>query len=414
MRIRASALFIVLVISFVVGAITSSIVFATYYYKIEFYDLLLYKKLNTNLNSAIAELKVMPEDALVDSLVWDLYGEGTDSVSAKVKPWGIYEVAQVSSFKGNKYLHKSFMYGYTLDKESKAALCLSDSDRGLRISGNTKIVGDCYLPQGVVKSSNVDGRFYQGSSKLVDGQVFKSKQNAITLNESIVTYLDLLLKTNSSTYTITEGDTSALLNGFENASLIVDYNDPGLHEKTRIIGNVILYSLTPITLNKNIALQDVLVIAPSVIIPEGYRGSMQVICSDSIVVKSKVKLLYPSALILIKNNPATALAHITMQDNSDVRGVICAYSKFVNEENVVVTIHKESRVHGQVFSNANVNCQGTVYGGIISNKLLLKTAVSINENCLLDAVIDISKRSPDFIGSKLLPVSAKRGIVKWL
>ena len=411
--VKASALFIVLVIAFVVGAITSSIVFATFYYRLEVADLLIYKKLNTNLNSAIAELKVMPEEYLVDSLVWDLYGEGTDSVCVKVSPWGIFEVAHASAFSNSKRLTKSFIFGYTLDKESKAAICLVDSDRGLRVSGKTSIVGDCYLPQGVVKAANVDGNFYQGSPKLIEGQIFKSKQTTVTLNESIVKYLDQLLQNKVENYTLTEKDT-VVANSFENETYLVDYTQALSQGLTAVKGNVILYSTKAIILSTNIALNDVMVIAPSVIVPKNYTASLQIICTDSIVVQENATLNYPSALVLIKNKSTAPLSYITIQKGADVRGVICAYSKFVNEENVIVTIQKGAIVQGQVFSNASVNCQGTVKGGIISNKLLLKTAVSINENSLLDAVIDVSKRSPNFIGSKILPVSSKRGIVKWL
>jgi hypothetical protein len=411
--LRASALFIVLVVAFVVGAITSSIVFATFYYRLEVSDLLLYKKLNTNLNSVIAELKVMPEEQLRDSIVWDLYQEGEDSVCYTVKPWGVFEVAQVAAFFNAKRVQKTCMFGYTLGQESKAALCLSDSDRGLRLSGKTIIVGDCYLPQGVVKTSNVDGQFYQGPPKLVDGQIFKSPKTTVPLNEDMLKYLADLLKTKSDTYTLTDKDT-ALINSFVHPTYCVDYQHGLLQALPQVKGNVILYSTKPIVLRKSQRLEDVIIVAPSVTVPEEYQGVLQIICTDSIVVKERVRLKYPSALILVKNKNTTPLAYISLFKDAEVRGVVCAYSEFVNEEQVVVNIFKGATVHGQVYSNAHVNCQGTVKGGIISRKLLLKTAVSINENCLLDATIDVSKRSPAFVGSKLLPVSKQRGIVKWL
>jgi len=412
--IRASALFIVLVVSFVVGAITSSIVFATFYYRLEVADLLIYKKLNTNLNSAVAELKVMSEESIVDSLVWDLYDEGQDSVSVKVSPWGIFEIAQVSAFSNNKKIQKSFLFGYTLAKESNAALHLGDSDRGLRVSGKTTVVGDCYLPQGVVKVANIDGSFYQGPSKLVDGLVIKSSKVPIKLNPTIVHYLDDLLAAKSENYSFTETDTSAFVHSFSKDTYFIEYSQAQLQSLTRMKGNIVLYSNKPISLTTTMRLEDVIVVAPSVIVPENYKAALQIICTDSIVVKENATLLYPSALVLVKNKSTMPLAYISLNKGSEVRGVICAYSKFVNEENVIVNIYKGATVHGQVFSNANVNCQGVIKGGIITNKLLLKTNVSINENCLLDAEVNVSKRSPHFIGSKLLPVSKQRGIVKWL
>ncbi len=411
--VRASALFIVLVVSFVVGAITSSIVFATFYYRLEVADLLIYKKLNTNLNSAIAELKVMPEESLRDSLAWDLYGDEQDSVSFKVQPWGIFEIAHVRAFFNSKQIHKTFMYGYTLDKESKAALCLAKHDRGLRISGNTIIVGDCYLPQGVVVPANIDRQFYQGPAKFIEGKIFQSTHVNMELNSAVLKHINDLLHGEKFNHSIQE-DTSYLYNSFSLPTHYVNYNQVNIQNTSTIKGNIVLYSDKPLTLPKNIYLEDIIVVAPSVIVPENYKASIQIICTDSITVKNKAQLLYPSALILVKEKNTTGMAHITIKKDAEVRGVICAYSTFVNEQNVFVNINKAATVQGQVFSNAYVDCQGTVKGGIISNMLFLNTSLSKNENCLVDAKIDVSQRSSHFIGSKLLPVSKQRGIVKWL
>lgn len=411
-KVKASTLFIVLVITFVIGAITSSIVFFAFYYRIEVADLILYKKLNTNLNSAIAELKVMPEEELKDSTAWDLYEAEEDSVSAKIIPWGIFEVAQVYAFSKNKKVQKTFLFGYTLDEESNAALCLSDSDRGLRVSGKTKVVGDCYLPQGVVKTANIDGKFYQGPQQLIQGSIFKSTRSNVSLNEAIVNDLEILLNVKESNTELK--DTASISNSFSNETVYISYDQVKSLSVTSLKGNIVLFSSKPIRLTSSIKLEDIIVVAPSVILSENFKASVQVLCSDSIIVEDHVELTYPSALILLKHKNTASHAYITLNKNSEMRGVICAYSKFLNEENVIVNVNKDAIVHGQVYCNANVNCQGLVRGGIIANKLLLKTAVSINENCLLDATIDIKKRSPDFIGSKILPVSKQRGIIKWL
>ncbi|MBC7488001.1 MAG: hypothetical protein H7282_14765 [Cytophagaceae bacterium] len=417
--LRASALFIVIVISFLLASITSGIVYYTFYYKIQVANQRLYSKLTHNLNSGIAYALYLPESQSVVEKTIDLYGEENDKVIIRSSVWGVFNMASVSVTDKNVTLSKSFLYGYAPDKESNAAICLSNSDRGLRLSGKTSIVGTCYLPQGVVKTESVDGYLYQGPAKLIDGEIIKSTDTEISVSSSIIKLAEGLLNFNfqaSAAETEKEEDVvkDSLIHSFAEPVLYINYNDERLRQLTYLEGNIIVFSNKHINLNKHLKIKDAIVVAPSVRFPDGYQGTLQAICSDSIVVESNVVLDYPSALLLIKKNIANANPKIQLKEKSSLKGIIFAYSKELNDFKVYVDLRKESFVMGQVYSTGSIDCKGVVHGGLICKTILLKTNTSINENYLLNTTIDVKKRSVYYTGSNLLPAKNKKRIIKYL
>lgn len=417
--LRASALFIVIVISFLLASITSGIVYYTFYYKIQVADQHIYTKLIHNFNSAKAYLLCLPESESAFDKTIDLYAEGNDAATVKGKVWGVFNVASVSVTDKNVKLEKSFMYGYAPSHESNAALHLGNSDRGLRISGKTTIVGTCYLPQGVVQTTSVDGYLYEGNRKLIDGDVIKSTDDKIAINEPIIKRAEDLLHFNF----VSEGDQEAedklvvkdtLIRSFSEPVLYIDYNDERLKEVVYLKGNIILYSKKHLMLSKQRQIIDAIVVAPSVQFLEGYQGSLQVICSDSIVLEPQVVLDYPSALLLLKSNAANANPKIQLKNDVKVKGILFAYSKELNDDKVYIQLNKESYLMGQAYSTGSIDSQGIVHGGLMCKTILLKTNTSINENYLLNTTIDVKRRSVYYTGSNLLPAKNKKRIIKYL
>lgn len=417
--LKASALFIVIVISFLLASITSGIVYYTLYYKIQVANQQVFNKLSHNLHSGIAYTLSLPEAESAFNKSIDLYGEGIDSVQISGKVWGVFNVAAVSVSSKNAKLEKSFMYGYAPDQESNAAIYLKDWDRGLRISGKTLIRGTCYLPQGVVKTESVDGFLYDGPKKLIDGEIIKSTSKEIVVNTAIIQRAEELLNFNFNQQEISKKQDSlfskdSLIHSFAEPALYLSFDDERLKSISFIEGNVVLYSRKHLVLRKELKLKDVIVVAPSIEFFDGYQGCLQAICSDSILLQSNTVLEYPSALLLIKKNMANANAKITLKDKSIIKGIVFSYSKELNDDKVYVALNKGSFVMGQVYSTGSVDCQGILHGGFMCKTTLLKTNTSFNENYLLNAVVDVKKRSVHYTGSNLLPAKNKKRIIKYL
>ncbi|HSZ72323.1 MAG TPA: hypothetical protein VK750_06570 [Cytophagaceae bacterium] len=419
--IRASALFIVIVISFLLASITSGIVYYTFYYKVQLANHAVYHRLVHNLNSGIAYTLSLAETSSAYQKQIDLYNEGSDSVKIDAKLWGIFNIASVEAYGKGIALKKAFMYGYAPSKESNVAIYLKNSDKGLRISGNTTIVGTCYLPQGTVKAANVDGFTYQGPSKLINGEIRQSPDSNIRLNSSVLSHIEELLKYDflnfpdhfsSSPNESSEKD--SLIRSFTDSTWYISYADARLTDCMYLQGNIVLYSDQPIRLRNTLSVKDIIIVAPSIIFSGKYQGTLQAFCTDSIVVDSDVTLDYPSTLVLFKKNVVNASAKIHLKERSAVSGIVCAYSTLTNDDHIHVQVNKGALVKGQLYSSGSIDCQGTIYGGMICKTTLLKTNTSINENYLLNTTIDLTKRSTYFVGSNLLPANSKKKVIKYL
>jgi hypothetical protein len=254
---------------------------------------------------------------------------------------------------------------------------------------------------------------------LVNGDIIKSTDKEINVNKVTIKHLqDLLsmnflqLQSDSAQEELFKKDT--LIWSFSDPTLCLDYNDMRLKHMQHIAGNVILYSAKHLDLTTNLNLKDVILVAPSLKFPSNYKGVLQALCSDSIVLESGVLLDYPSAIVLIKKNIINAQAQIILKEQAQVNGILFAYSQLENDDKIYIHLRSKALVRGQLYSAGSIDCQGIVYGGLMCKSLLLKTNTSINENYLLNATIDVKKRSIHYTGSNLLPAKNKKRIIKYL
>jgi len=79
-----------------------------------------------------------------------------------------------------------------------------------------------------------------------------------------------------------------------------------------------------------------------------------------------------------------------------------------------VSIEKGARVEGQIYVDGFADIQGELWGTVWCQKFLLKTASSVYENHLLDAVIDRTKLSEHYVGSAIITSGKKKKTIKWL
>jgi len=80
----------------------------------------------------------------------------------------------------------------------------------------------------------------------------------------------------------------------------------------------------------------------------------------------------------------------------------------------LVEIKKGTLFEGTVFVDGYLQMQGMVYGNVLTDYFLYKSAVATYENSLVDVVIDRTKLSPYFVSSTLLKKPGKLNIIKWL
>jgi hypothetical protein len=413
--LKAGALFVSVTISFIIAVLISSLILLSFHYKIQNRENLLQKKMDRNARSALTWLMVSDTDMKENTLM-DLYGEESDSVMLRKASWGAYDVATVKSVSGKYSLTKTVLYGYKPDETLSGALYLTDLSRPLNLCGKTSITGTCYLPEAGVKRGYIEGKSYEGK-ELIKGATKLSKNSLPPLEKQIIKRLSGFVSDQpfaQHVYKEIQLTSDSLIQSFMDTTVLIRMN--GSLSGNYYSGNILVYSDKTIEVEAGTFLEDVILVARSIRIKKGFKGVVQAFAVDSIIVEEEVKLNYPSALGLFKKDYKTSQPFIKVMKKSVVSGMIfTSQSEFVNDlKQTLISIDKEAIVKGQVYSDGFIDLKGEVLGMVWCNKVLLKTASSIYENHLLDAIIDPTKLSLHYAGSGLIAAGKRKKIIKWL
>ncbi|HEY2583462.1 MAG TPA: hypothetical protein VGI43_16740, partial [Mucilaginibacter sp.] len=106
--IKASALYIVIIIALVIGVICSSLIVAAYFYKTQYQKKFRYDQLENNLNSGINILLAGNDSAYSAGKTVSLFNNDADSVLIKQISLGVYDIGIAEAFIQKDTLFKSF------------------------------------------------------------------------------------------------------------------------------------------------------------------------------------------------------------------------------------------------------------------------------------------------------------------
>ena len=417
--VKASSLYIVIIIALVIGLICSSLIVVAYFYKTDYQKKFRYDRLESNLNSGINILVAGNDTAYTIEKKLSLFGDSTDSVSLKNIAWGVYAIGAVRSFIQKDTLFKAFLEASSIDSSKWAALYLIDEDRPFSLSGNTMIRGDAWIPKAGVQQAYVDNKAYGGDKRLIIGTKHTSDKSLPPLDDKKLQIIENYFKnvpkgdsaiTAKDSINVSFFDATQVFNFKKKATVIRDI---------RISGNVILYSDTTLTLDNSAKLSNVLVIAKAIIVTSGFSGNCQLFATDSIAIAKDCTFNYPSSLGIIRYQVTLIKGQekISIGDNSVINGIIFTYEKQDNPLKPLIDVSKGVKIKGQVYSQgiALLKDSVAINGSIFTSRFLYKSSFTLYENYLINATLNSKALSPYYLTSGLLPVAGKKKkILQWL
>ena len=416
-KLKGFALFYAIVIALIVMIICTFFILLSLLNNSEFANIKISNRLITNASSGFNVLLADTSSRFESGKVIDLYGDNQDSVYLEKKMWGLYEIGISKAFSKKKNFTKIGLIGERSQLINKTALYLSDKNKPLALSGNTKIIGDCFLPQAGVKRTYIEGKSFKGD-KLIDGTVMKSNSSLPRLNENIISHNLQFLTMNIDQLDIEYQNWAtipdSIFNSFTSAALIYfsETNIPIALNK--ISGNIIVISYEKVFIEAEAQLEDILVYAPAIEIEQGFKGTLQLFATDSIKILEKCTLNYPSTVCLIDDVETLNKPYGLIKKDCKIMGsiVVTESEGSINQSSFV--IESSTIVLGQVYVNGNLFLKGNVTGNVSCKQFVLQTASSIYENHLVDVTID-NKSLPDyFLGNIMLSGYFKNGIAKQL
>ncbi len=417
--IKASALYIVIVIALVIALICSALIMAASLYKTHYLVRERYSHLHHNLESAINILTYGQDSALNLNKTFSLFEAGEDSVRIRSFPWGLYDVHIGEAFKNRDTVFSVFSTGYPIDSIRKVAIYLADEDRPLAVSGKTKIQGNAYIPQAGIRPVYIDNETYSGNEKIISGTQKKSDRNLPPLNMKRLNILERLFN-NRDNEEVLQLSADTIQRSFRDSLLFIRLNKANSWlTKKSFTGNIILYSEDKVTIDSSVSLKNVLVIAKCIIIKSGFQGKCQLFATDSISIGKNCLFEYPSCFGTLRfgQKKISYPQQINIGENSIINGIIFTYEKKNSEIPSIINLEKNTKIKGQVYAQNILQNQlhVDITGSTFATRFMYLHGFNRFENYLINISINADALSKNYLTSNLLPASGhQKKILQWL
>lgn len=410
----ASTLLYVIFVALLISLLLSSLILIEYlnFSKLNHYKkyisaiekLELYKTLfqSSNFNSSIEEYSRLPLGENIN----------VDDIQIKYLDWGLYKVGvcKHADLENRINLSKQYLIGNLID--SKCALYIANNSKAVVISGTTKIIGNIFIPLGYYKTGVVNSS-EANTATPVEGLV-KQSEELPKIDKELYVYIDKLcngmqFKNDSISILNKAGN---LTHSFCNRTMYVKSSSAITLDNIIMTGNIKLFSSKSITISRNCSLSDVMIIAPYIKVEEGFKGSCQLIATDSLIVEKNCIFDYPSVLLISSKKHSSSIMKI--KEESEIDGDLVALKQIPDIKNIAfVSIEKEVKINGRIYCQDYLDNKGSVFGSIYTNKLFLNTGSAVNENYINSMKIN-SKDVPNPCTLGILFDNNQKSIIKCL
>ncbi|MCX6232972.1 MAG: hypothetical protein NTZ33_15690 [Bacteroidetes bacterium] len=309
------------------------------------------------------------------------------------KQYGIFNIISSSLVWGKDTLKKIVLVA-NCHKTNQTALFLNPSPFALKIGGDALMEGDVIISTKGIERAYMGGKSYVRDS-LVYGNIITSDYQMPELKNEILK-INCTNNINSSLAEVLPF--SNFLNqsqkrSFNLKTLLLKNKDEIYINKDSISGNCVIQSDKVIRVSKNACLYNIILSAPKIILEDNFKGSLQLIASDTIIIGKNVKLHYPSALFINQLESSTTFTLLEIGDSAVIQGLIISIQ---NKNGIqkqiispIITTAFHTEITGQVYSNGNVYHKGLIKGSLVC-KQLVDLSSGVNESLLIDG--KISKR----------------------
>jgi len=407
--IRAAALSYAVIFSLLIGMICSGLLFITSTQKkIE----IIYTGSEALLLDSYAAIQyakntIAPGDSSV------LFHPSGDTSKLKHLKWGVFSVVTSITFKNDKNKKRCAFLGKTAGR-GLATCYIPGNIEGLKITGNTLLEGNFYLPNAQVEKAFISGKTYI-NNKLVYGTINKSENTLPSLHK---TYLNSSLEELTSNLNNIKFKLKDSVFSFFGPSTLYQQITP-IYITQNLKGNVVIQSFDSIYVASSAQLEHVILCAPIVRFESGFKGSVQVIAQEQIVLEKDVQLQYPSACILneSKTNISTTRPSILLDSLAEVRGGILLTSQKNDFRNLpVLNVQPTGTIAGMIYNSGESRIRGSIIGFLYSNKLSTHYGGGIYDNHLVDVTISSIRLPNKFCIPHWLESNQKSAltIIEWV
>ncbi len=408
--IKAGALYLSIISAFIIAVICASLIMIAAHFRSSYLKDQRISRLYRNMDSAVSLVLAEAGEEIVGTTKIDLFGDETDSVIIKNNHWGIFNLSSVQCFKGADTLSKSLLIGLDTDRDG-VAIYLSDEDRPLSVSGDTRITGNAMAPKSGIRKSYADSRPYSGE-KTVYGAIHDSKRLLPELTKKWIEEIGEKLSADTKQYPLLQQGSQkcAFLTQVKeyNASKAVLLSDS-------LSGQIILYSDTLLHISAHAHLDNVVVFAKSIVVDKGFNGNAQLFARDSIVVGDGTRFTYPSVLAIMADQTEFQ-ARISLGKDVKFDGIMLTHEPQRSALQTMISLGENTVVTGEVYATGLIKLDKNVSikGKSSCNRFMMQTASTIYENFLIDVTINRRSRAQAYLTSGIFKENrGSKKVLRW-
>lgn len=285
---------------------------------------------------------------------FQLYEQDSRStVFMKHQPWGLYECVSAHTFDRSQSSVR--LVGKAQDTHRSLALWLCERDNSLSLSGEAEITGEAFLPKSGINYATLNSDSYRGNT--IPSTCIHTSEKELPPIDS--TYLQKLEEFRQISPALTD-DIPPHYHSFSNELICAPV--PEKSEELYAKGKLILYG-DKVVIPSSWKLSDIIMVARHVTIEEGFSGSLQIMASDTVVIKKGAYLHYPSGIYLSGNNGKTSL-HVCK--DAQIEGYAVVKGDMNSGDGFIVDIHyrqdEGSILTGLLYVDGRAHLEGEISG----------------------------------------------------
>ena len=397
---KAGALYFVIFLLFLMTILLTTFILFVHYKNQLLIRQVGIAQIEQNIESAIELYSVKPEiigDNPTTSV--RIFLDSPSIVNIKQEPWGVY---QIISFTANfKQIERTkfALFGSKYGSIPPTAIYMTDKDRYLSVCGNSKIVGNCFLPRLGMRTARIEGKLFDGTIENREGFIHPSSKELSSPPEKLMANCKSLLNGEFNGI-VKQSDAligvKRVFNSFTDT--LVTYTSSNKFwsiENISITGKIDLYSGNEIYISPSAKLQNTIIAARKVIVKSRFEGCIQIFATDTIIIEKNVRLLYPSSIAVIDSKANQKL--IFIDKSCEIQGAVWIWNP-IGDNNLspIIKIEPGTIVKGQVFSSGKIQLKADIWGTIFAEQFFLNTPNAYYENYLFNSIIDGEKLPSNF------------------
>lgn len=387
-KLKGGALYVAIIISILISIILSLFIVVAYYniQSVQSQNSLQQLYLSLDSGFEIAQSDFYNSNKANS---WQKMPYNNDSVIIKKLPWGCFSLISVKAKNNHFSIHKTGLFGIHASKDT--AIMVTEQNSPIGLAGKIKFNGYCYFPKAGVKSAYIEGTSFSDLNS-IRPYILSAPNNLPEIEKNYLKSIEEIQSAlNLTTDSLISIIPDVLNQSFENHTALIQLNSINLNSQI-LSNNIKIIASDLITVDNNCQLNNVLLMARKVVFKKGFKGTVHVIAKDSIVTEDECIFDYPSSFCVYSNakltSPFQVVRGIFFGNQCNFKGGLLAVNNETQSSRMIIKLNKQFEMIGNIYSSNFIDIQGSIYGSIICQKILLLTPSGAYENHLLNCLVN--------------------------